>query len=296
MKFTSMHDTYTMNNGNKIPCMGFGTYIPSAREQVHKEMIKTAIEVGYRYFDTASLYGSERALGEAIIESGIDRKEFFIATKVWHDELDEVGDALNRSLERMQMDYVDLYLCHWPRRNDDDNWKERGRKAWSDMETGVEKGMIKNIGFSNFLPHHADNILKDCKIKPVVDQLELHPGCSQAFARAYLKEQGIIAQAWSPLARGAADGQDSANRTFFESLAKKYGKSIQQILIRFQIDCGVIPIIKSMHADRMKANADVFDFELEQEDIWMLECMPQNTWLGEHPDFHIPTAKSNREQ
>lgn len=292
----SINDTYTLSNGNKIPCVAFGTYIPFDQPQVQKQMIKDAIEVGYRYFDTASLYESERALGEAIKESGIDRSEFFIATKVWIDEMNEVPDAVNRSLERLGVDYIDLYLSHWPKAADDENWKETGKNCWKEMENAVKKGLVKNIGLSNYLPHHLDNILSCCEIKPVVDQLELHPGYSQYLAREYAVKNGIIPQAWSPLGRGNNNGDNDKNRDFFESLAKKYGKTVSQVLIRYQIQNGVIPVVKSKTISRMQENMNVFDFEIEKDDMWMLECMPQNTWLGEHPDFYIPNVKSNREQ
>ena len=290
----SIKDTYTLNNGNKIPCVAFGTYIPFNQPQVQKQMIKDAIEVGYRYFDTASLYGSECALGEAIKESGIDRSEFFIATKVWIDEMNEVPEAIDRSLERLGTDYIDLYLSHWPKSPDDENWKETGKNCWKEMERAVERGLIKNIGLSNYLPHHIKNILECCEIKPVVDQLELHPGYSQYFAREYVIKNGMIPQAWSPLGRGNYDGSDEKNRDFFRMLANKYGKTVPQIFIRYQIQNGVIPVVKSKTVSRMQENMNVFDFAIEEDDMWMLECMPQNTGLGEHPDFSIPNMKSNK--
>ena len=175
--------SYTLNDKSTLPMIGFGTY----HEQFGDNLlpIKTAIEAGYRFFDTASLYETEKYLGQAIKESGIPREEFIIETKLWIDEADDAKAALERSLKRLQTDYVDLYLIHWPRATEDnkDNWKEKNQKTWSDMEELVKEGKVRRLGLSNFLPHHLKNILDHAAIKPVVDQLELHPGCSQEAGR-----------------------------------------------------------------------------------------------------------------
>ena len=194
---------FILENGMVLPAVGFGTY--NAKGGDNLQMIKDAIEVGYRYFDTASLYGTERALGQAIKESGLPREAFQIATKVWIDEMgyENTKAALERSLSRLQTDYVDFYLIHWPKANEEDeDWKTRDLETWRAMEEMVEEGKIKAIGLSNFLPHHLDNILEHCRIKPVLNQLELHVGYSQEAAVAYSKERGIQVQAWSPFARG----------------------------------------------------------------------------------------------
>ena len=171
--------TYKLSNGMEIPAIGFGCYDPDGEDS--RAMFRTAMEVGYRYFDTASFYETERALGAAIKDSQIPRNELQIATKVWLDELgyESTKEALKRSLDRLQLDYVDMYIIHWPRPYDKSiDWKQLDIDTWRAMEEMHDEGLIKGLGLSNFFPHHLDNILANCKIKPVVDQVELHPGYS----------------------------------------------------------------------------------------------------------------------
>ena len=264
----------------------------------NKASILTAIECGYRFFDTASLYETERSLGVALKESGIDRKDVIIETKLWIDEMgtDGVNSAIERSLDRLQTDYVDIYLIHWPRQTSDDGdkWKDLDIETWSAMEKLVDQGKVRRLGLSNFLPHHLSNILKNCRIKPVVDQLELHPGYSQEAAVAYCKENDVLPMAWSPLGRGRENA--TIGNAILVRLAEKYGRSIQQINLRFLLQKGILPIPKASSKDHIKANLEVFDFELSDDEIMMLSCMPQTAWLGEHPDFFIPDRKSNPEQ
>jgi diketogulonate reductase-like aldo/keto reductase len=272
--------------------MGFGTYNEKGGDNL--AIIKTAIEAGYRYFDTASLYETERVLGQAVKESGIDRKEFFIVSKLWIDErgYHEAKAAFERTLNRLQTDYLDLYLIHWPRRDEEDtDWKEKDAATWQAMEELYEAGKIKGLGLSNFLPHHVENILQNGKVKPVVDQLEVHPGYTQEAAVRYCTEKDIRVQAWSPLGRGAM-----LDNPILTKFAAKYGKSVAQISLRFLVQKGIIPLVKSSSMERMKQNQDIFDFEITPEDMSILNNMPQNTWLGEHPDFAIPKRTSNFEQ
>ncbi|MBQ8597477.1 MAG: aldo/keto reductase [Lachnospiraceae bacterium] len=288
----SIHDTYTLSNGLQIPCMGFGTYNP--KEGDNCKIIRTAIDVGYRYFDTASLYETERVLGQAVKESGIDRRELFIASKAWIDEVgyQETKQAFERTLNRLQMDYLDLYLIHWPRCSEEDtDWKERNLGAWRAMEELYAEGKIRGLGLSNFLPHHLENILQNCKVAPVVDQLEIHPGYSQEAAAAYCKSKGVVVQAWSPLGRSAM-----LEHPVLLGMASKYGKSVAQVCLRFLVQKNIIPLVKTSTAERMKENMDIFDFDITWEDMSVLECMPQDAWLGEHPDFNIPKKRSNFEQ
>lgn len=284
---------YTLNDGTLIPNIGFGTYNEEFMD--NRKIVLQAIECGYRFFDTASLYETERSLGNALIESGISRSEVIIETKLWIDEMgaENVEKAFERSINRLQTDYVDIYMIHWPRQTgkDDEKWKILDIETWQAMEKLVEKGKVKRLGLSNFLPHHLKNILDNCKIRPVVDQLEIHPGYSQEKAVAYCLDNDVLPMAWSPLGRGRENA--TIGNSILVRLAGKYGKSVQQINLRFLLQKGILPIPKASTPEHMRSNMEVFDFELSEDDVSMLSCMPQTAWLGEHPDFVIPDRKSN---
>ena len=185
-----------------------------------------------------------------------------------------------------------MYLIHWPKASlEEADWKERDVLTWRGMEEMHEAGKAKGLGLSNFLPNHLDVILENAKIKPQVDQLEIHPGYSQEAAVAYGQSKGIRMQAWSPLGRGKMIENEVLTR-----FAEKYGKTPAQICLRFSVQKGIIPLVKSSTMERMKQNMDVFDFEISTEDMQILSCMPQNVWSGEHPEFKIPAKKSNFNQ
>jgi diketogulonate reductase-like aldo/keto reductase len=288
-----MNETYLLSDGTSLPKIGFGTYNEAFED--NKASILKAIECGYRFFDTASLYETERPLGAAIRESGIARSDVIIETKLWTDEMgaDNARTALTKSLDRLGTDYLDIYMMHWPRQTgaDDENWKELDIETYQAMEEMVDKGLVRRLGLSNFLPHHLKNILDNCRIKPVVDQMELHPGYSQEAAVAFCKANDVLPMAWSPLGRGRENA--TIGNSILVRLAAKYGKSVQQINLRFLLQKGILPIPKASSMEHMKANLEVFDFELTSDDMSMLTCMPQTAWLGEHPDFVIPDRKSN---
>jgi diketogulonate reductase-like aldo/keto reductase len=190
------------------------------------------------------------------------------------------------------MDYLDLYLIHWPRGAENDtDWKEKDADTWRALEELYQAGKIRGLGLSNFLPHHLDNIMKHAKVEPVVDQLEIHPGYTQEAAVLYCEEYDVRVQAWSPLGRSAM-----LDNPVVKIFAEKYGKSVAQICLRFLVQKGIIPLVKASTMERMKENQNIFDFEISQEDMHVLNNMPQNTWLGEHPDFAIPKKRSNFEQ
>ncbi len=280
MKLTSIHDTFTLNNGIKIPCVAFGTYKAAMGDNV--EILKTAIENGYRYFDTASFYGTEKYLGQAVRESGIPREEFFITSKMWKDEMgyEEAKEAFLRSLENLGMDYLDLYLIHWPLPAPDcETWKALDIETWKALEELYEEGKIKAIGLSNFLPHHIENLLENCRIKPMVDQIEFHPGYHQEAAVRYCKEHEIQVQAWSPIGRGRVLAD-----AMIVGMASKYGVSPAQICLRYALQKGVIPLPKSSSPERMRQNQYLFSFEISKEDMYRIDTMPQTGWSGEHPD------------
>ena len=276
----SIYDCFKLNNDMKIPCVGFGTY--KAAEGNNVEILKTAIESGYRYFDTASFYQTEDFLGQAIRESNLPREDFFLVSKMWKDEMgyQQTKDALEKSLKRLGTDYLDIYLIHWPRPSADcENWKELDLETWRAMEELQKEGKIRGLGLSNFLPHHIKNILENGTVKPVVNQLELHPGYMQQAAVQYCKEHGIQMQAWSPIGRRRIleDG-------LILELAGKYQVSPAQLCLRFLLQNDIIPLPKSSSMERMKQNMDLFHFEISEEDVSRLATMPQAGWSGEHPD------------
>lgn len=276
----SIYDCFKLNNDMKIPCVGFGTY--KAAEGNNVEILKTAIKAGYRYFDTASFYQTEEFVGQAIRESNLPREDFFLVSKMWKDEMgyQQTKDALEKSLKRLGTDYLDIYLIHWPRPSADcENWKELDLETWRAMEELQKEGKIRGLGLSNFLPHHIKNILENGTVKPVVNQLELHPGYMQQAAVQYCKEHGIQMQAWSPIGRRRIleDG-------LILELAGKYQVSPAQLCLRFLLQNDIIPLPKSSSMERMKQNMDLFHFEISEEDVSRLATMPQAGWSGEHPD------------
>ena len=281
-------NTYTLNDGSRIPQIGFGTYQIDSTEP-----IRFAVEAGYRFFDTASLYETERILGQGLRESGLPREEFIIETKLWIDEMQDPAAALERSLKRLGTDYVDIFMIHWPRETGapDEKWKEKDLETYTGMEKLVAAGKARRLGLSNFLPHHLKNILDHCSIRPVVNQLELHPGYSQEAALAFSRESGLLPMAWSPFGRGQS--RDILGNRMVQDLSEKYGKSPQQITLRFLLQKGILPIPKAAGREHIRENTEVFDFSLTEDEVSMLTCMPQTTWLGEHPDFAIPAARSN---
>lgn len=284
-----IREYYQLKDGTRVPKIGFGCYNPQKQDYVM--ILKMAIDAGYRYFDTASLYETERDLAKALKESGIDRKEVQIASKAWYDEMgyEEIKYAFNRSLERLETDYLDFYLLHWPKASEDDpNWKEKDKGAWKALMELKKAGKIRHIGVCNFLPHHLENLSGAADCQPELDQLELHVGYSQELAREYCQKQDILVQAWSPLGRGRMN-----NNPVLDAMAVKYRKTLSQIAIRFLLQKNIMPIPKASTMEHMLDNANVFDFELSREDMWMLSCMPQQTWQGEHPDFAVPKKASN---
>lgn len=273
-------ERYVLNNGVEIPAVAFGTY--KAADGKSADVIRAAIGAGYRYFDTASFYGTETYLAEAIRESGIPRREFFIASKLWKDEMgyENVKSAFERTLNNLRTDYLDLYLIHWPLPEPGyKEWRQLDKETWRAMEELYEAGKIRAIGLSNFLPHHIENILKDCRVRPAVDQIEYHPGYSQEAVVNYCRERGILVQAWSPIGRSRV-----LDEPLVKELAAKYDVSPAQICLKFAVQRNVIPLPKSSSEDRMRENLDLYSFELEQDDIWRLSTMPQTGWSGEHPD------------
>lgn len=266
--------TFRLNNGMELPALGFGTY----KTQEGDAVISLAIKEGYRYFDTASFYGTEPALGAAIRESGLPREQLFIASKVWKDDMGYEGTraAFQRSLEALRTEYLDLYLIHWPAPHDNPTRWEVNAQTWRAMEELHREGRIRAIGVSNFLPHH---ILRLPGMAPMVAQLEFHPGHTQEAALRFCQDRGILVQAWSPLGRGRV----LADPLVLE-LAEKYHATPGQVCLRFALQKGVMPLPKASSSERMRENLGALSFEMEDEDIWRLATMPPLGWGGEHPD------------
>jgi len=285
---------FKLSNGLEMPAIGFGCY--NAKGGDNLKMLEDAIDSGYTFFDTASIYGTERALGEAIRNKKADRSKLFIQSKLWLDEMgyDNAKRALERSLKRIGTDYLDVYFIHWPKQSgvtSDEEWKALQKETYKAMEEMVSEGMIRGIGLSNFLPHHLDNILSVCNIPPVVDQIEYHIGYLQEKAKSYAKEHGILVEAWSPLGRGAIFSDEN-----LLAMAEKYKVTVSQLALRFLYEDGIVSLPKAASPERQKTNLDIFGFELTKDDFHFLSCLPNTLWGGEHPDTVIPTAKSNFEQ
>ncbi len=287
---TNIKDCYTLHNGVQIPYLGFGTYKAATGNSA--DIILTAIEAGYRFFDTASFYGTEIYLAEAIKRSGLKREEFFITSKVWKTEMgyQETLDAFERTLKNLNTDYLDLYLIHWPRPTLDKEWQNICLDTWKAMEELYNAGKIRAIGLSNFLPHHLDVILQNCSVKPMVNQLEMNPGYTQEAAVNYSQANGILVQAWSPLGR-----QRVLQAPLLTELSEKYKVSPARICLRFELQKGINPIPKASAMERMKDNMNIFDFEISPEDMHRLNTLPQIGWSGEHPDYErIPIQEVDK--
>lgn len=272
-----------LNDGNKIPDVGFGTY--KATNESGYEVILDAIRAGYRLLDTAKVYENEKDVARAIKESGITRQEFFITSKLDRNMLgyDNAKSELENTLKRLGTDYIDLYLLHWPRpdygKPDFDEWKHLDIESWKALEELQKMGKIRSIGVSNFLPHHIQNILDNTDVIPAVNQLELHPGYMQAFACEFCKKHGIILEAWSPVGRGRL-----SENTILNSIAAKYDTSIPHLCLVYLHQEGIIVLPKSTNYERMKENMILDDIVISEEDMWKIRTMPQAGWGGEHPD------------
>lgn len=273
--FGSIKDRITLNNGKKMPYIGLGVY--KAREGGELETaIQYALQIGYRLIDTAAIYYNEGGVGKAVQDSNVERSDIFITTKLWNDRhgYDEAIKAFEESLNRLQMDYVDLYLIHWP---------VGGKivETWKAFEKLYKEGRAQSIGVSNFLEHHLDEIIYEANIIPSVNQIEFHPYLQQKSLVNYCREKGIVVEAWSPIARGRV-----LDDPVVVGLAKKYNKTPAQIVLRWAYQLGVVTIPKSVHRERIKENASIFDFEIALVDMEKIENLDkgENGRFGAHPD------------
>ena len=235
--------------------------------------------------DTAKLYENEEDVGRAIKESGIPREEFFITSKLDKNMLgyENAKSELEKTLKRLDTDYVDLYLLHWPRADygnpDFEDWKRLDIESWKALEEMQKEGKIRSLGVSNFLPHHLQNLLDHTQVVPAVNQLELHPGYMQPVACEFCKKHGIVLEAWSPVGRGRL--QDNV---ILKALAEKYNTSIPHLCLVYLYQEGIVVLPKSVNYERMKENMILDDILISEEDMWKIRTMPQAGWGGEHPD------------
>jgi diketogulonate reductase-like aldo/keto reductase len=264
MLMKSLKDCYKLHNGVCIPCIGFGTWKISDGD-VCVSAVKTALSVGYRHIDTAVAYGNEESVGLAIRQSGIPREELFITSKLWNNAhgYKETMEAFEQSMERLRLDYLDLYLIHWPNPIKYRNcWQDANAGTWKAFEELYKAGRIRSIGVSNFRIHHIDELMQTAAVVPMVNQIRLCPGDTQDELVEYCRKRNILLEAYSPLGSGLIF--DSPEMKAF---AEKYNKSISQICIRWSLQMGFLPLPKSVNPERIKENSEVFDFELSQDDV-----------------------------
>jgi 2,5-diketo-D-gluconate reductase A len=271
--------TVRLNTGTSMPQLGFGVFqVPNDQTTA---AVLAALEAGYRSIDTAAMYRNEEGVGKAIAQSGIPRRDLFITTKLNNNAhgTAEARRAFEESLSRLGLDYLDLYLIHWPLPA-----KDRYVETWRALERIHHEGPARAIGVSNFQIRHLDRLLKETEVVPAVNQIELHPYLTQEPLRAFHARHGIATESWSPLAKGG----ELLSDPIITSLAEKYGKSPAQIAIRWHLQLGIIVIPKSVTPERIKENIDVFDFELADDDVVSISELNRDERTGPDPDDFNP--------
>ena len=254
---------YNLNNGVSIPVLGFGTWKAENGEIAYQAVLE-ALKTGYRHIDTAAIYKNEESVGRAIQDSGIPREEIFVTSKLWNTNHNygQARQAFKESLEKLGLDYLDLYLIHWPNPKplrENDQWKIRNAEVWRAMEDLYQEGKIRAIGVSNFLPHHLDALLATAKILPAVNQVRLAPGVYQEEVVDYCREKGILLEAWGPFGQGELFDQEEV-----KEIAARHEKSVAQIALAWSLAEGFLPLPKSVTTSRIKSNLDCFGIELSQ--------------------------------
>jgi len=277
MMIKNLQDTTTLNNGVKMPWFGLGVFkVEEGPELVNA--VKTAIQHGYRSVDTAAIYQNEEGVGKGIQEglevAGISREELFVTSKVWNSDLgyESTLAAYETSLKKLGLEYLDLYLIHWP-------VEGKYKDAWRALETLYKEGKVKAIGVSNFQIHHLEDLMKDAEIKPMVNQVEYHPRLTQKELQAFCRDNGIQLEAWSPLMQGQL-----LDNEVLQEIADKHQKSVAQIILRWDLQNEVVTIPKSTKEHRIVENANVFDFELSKEEMEIIDGLNQNHRVGPDPD------------
>ena len=269
----SIIDAVQLNNGKMMPWLGFGVFQINDGPEV-KHAVKSALKAGYRSIDTATVYKNERGVGKAIQESGIPREDIFLTTKVWNDDqrAKRTMEAFEESLDRLDTDYVDLYLVHWP-------VKGFYLETWKAMEEIYHSGRAKAIGVSNFQEHHLDDILRESQIVPTVNQIEFQPFLLQKELLKFCQDNKIQVEAWSPLMQGQI-----VNEPLVQEIAEEHDKTPAQVVLRWDLHHEVVTIPKSIHANRIAENANIFNFELSQAEILKLDALDEGRRVGPDPD------------
>ena len=269
----SLKDTTTLHNGVEMPWFGLGVFKVQEGSEVI-DSVKAAIKNGYRSIDTAAVYQNEEGVGQGIRESGVSREELFITSKVWNSDqgYESALQAYETSLNKLGLDYLDLYLIHWPGKN-------KFKDTWKALEKLYKDGRVRAIGVSNFKVHHLEELLKDAEIKPMVNQVEYHPHLTQKDLLAFCQKEGIQLEAWSPLKQGKL-----LNDPNLSDIARKYGKSVAQVILRWDLQSKVVTIPKSIKEQRIIENADIFDFDLSTEDMARIDSLNKDERVGPDPD------------
>lgn len=272
-----IQDTVTLNNGVQMPWLGLGVWKAQEGEEVERA-VRAAIRHGYRSIDTAAVYNNEegvgRAVQQALEENGLTREQLFITTKVWNADqgYETTLSAFETSLGKLGLEYVDLYLIHWP-------VKGKYKDTWRALEQLYKDGRVRAIGVSNFHIHHLEDLLADAGVVPAVNQVEFHPLLSQKELLQFCNDKGIRLEAWSPLGQG-----NLVNDETLTAIGAKYDKSAAQVMLRWDLQCGVVTIPKSVTEERIIANSQIFDFELSEEDVRTIDSMNKNQRFGADPD------------